>query len=113
MPPGRLLSCGKSLPAARASPLSMGPDQGRSGLRTKIGSGQKIDGCMGITGVVGGVLLRIAMKTVLTTISKTTTTAKAAIVLHVLGLPAIIGAHQMPICPSRFRIHSFAGLRSA
>jgi hypothetical protein len=50
---------------------------------------------------------------VLTTISKTTTTAKAAIVLHDLGLPAIIGADQMPICPSRFRIHSFAGLRSA
>jgi hypothetical protein len=61
---------------------------------------------MGITGLVGGVLLRIAMKAVLNTISKTTTTAKAAIVLDDLGLPAIIGADQMPICPSRFRIHS-------
>jgi hypothetical protein len=97
----------------------MGTDQGKgSGLRTKIESRHqdiktKIDGCMGITGLVGGVLLRIAMKAVLTTISKTTTTAKAAIVLHDLGLPAIIGADQMPICPSRFRIHSFAGLRSA
>jgi hypothetical protein len=55
-----------------------------------------VEGCRGTT-LSGAVLFRMAMIAVLSTINNRRTSAKAAIVLHAFGLPAIMTAVEMPI----------------